>query len=37
VATGYAQTYGVDYTETFSPIAKWTSLRLVISLAASPY
>ena len=32
---GYAQIYGVDYYDTFSPIVKLTSVRLFISLAAS--
>ena len=31
----YAQTYGVDYSDTFSPIAKLTFVRLFISLATS--
>ena len=35
VAKGYAQTYGIDYSDTFSPVAKLTSVRLFISLLAS--
>ena len=35
VAKGYAQTYGVDYFDTFSLVAKLTSVRLFISLATS--
>ena len=35
VAKGYAQTYGVDYFDTFSSLGKLTSVRLFISLAAS--
>lgn len=35
VALGYAQAYGVDYLDTFSTVAKLTSVRLFISLAAS--
>ena len=35
VTKGYAQTYGVDYSDTFSHVAKLTSVRLFISLIAS--
>ena len=35
VAKGYPQTNGVDYSETFSPIAKMTYVRLFISLTAT--
>ena len=35
VAKGYAQTYIVDYSDTFFPIAKMTPVRLFISLAAT--
>ena len=35
VAKGYAQTYGVDYSDTFSLVAKMTYVRLFISLAAT--
>ena len=35
VAKGYAQTYDVDYSNTFSPIAKMTYVRLFISLATT--
>ena len=35
MAKGYAQTYGVDYFNTFSPVAKMTYVWLFISLAAT--
>ena len=35
MAKGYAQTYGLDYSDTFSPIAKMIYVRLFISLAAT--
>ena len=35
IAKGYAQTYGIDYSNTFSPIAKLTYVRLFTSLVAS--
>ena len=35
VAKGYAQTYGVDYSDTFSPVVKMTYVRLFISLVAT--
>ncbi|KAK8940855.1 hypothetical protein KSP39_PZI009825 [Platanthera zijinensis] len=34
VARGFSQQYGEDYEETFSPVAKMTSVRMVIALAA---
>ncbi|GKA33761.1 retrovirus-related pol polyprotein from transposon TNT 1-94 [Tanacetum coccineum] len=35
IAKGYAQTYGIDYSKTFSPVVKISSIRLFISLAAT--
>ena len=35
VEKGYAQTYGVDYSDTFSPFSKMTSIWLFFSLAAT--
>lgn len=35
VAKGFSQVEGVDYTETFAPIAKMNSILLVLSIAAS--
>ena len=35
VAKGYSQFQGVDYTETFAPVARMDSIRLVLAIAAS--
>ncbi len=32
VAKGYAQTYGIDYEETYSPVAKMTTIRAIIAM-----
>ena len=33
VATGYSQQYGLDYDKTFSPVARFESLRTILALA----
>ncbi len=33
VAKGYAQTYGIDYEETYSPIAKMITIKIIITMA----
>lgn len=34
VARGFTQVYGIDYAETYAPVARYSSIRLIIALAA---
>ena len=35
VARGFSQKEGIDYEETFAPVARYTSVRVVLAIAAS--
>lgn len=34
MAKGYTQKEGIDYDETYSPVTKFTSIRILMSLVA---
>lgn len=34
VVKGYAQVFGVDFSETFAPVARLETIRMLLSLAA---
>jgi hypothetical protein len=34
VARGFTQKEGIDYDKTFAPVARYTSIRLIIALAS---
>ena len=34
VARGFSQKQGIDYEKTFSPVARYTSIRVIIALAS---
>ncbi len=35
ITKGYAQTYGIDYEETYSPVTKMTNVRSIIVMVAT--
>ena len=35
MAKGYTQTYGIDYFETFSPVARMNSIRILFSIVVN--
>ena len=35
MAKGYTQTYGIDYFEKFSPVAKMNSIRILLSIVVN--
>jgi len=34
VARGFSQEYGIDYLETYAPVSRFASIRIILSLAA---
>ena len=35
VAKGFTQKYGTDFTDTYAPVVNYTSIRTLLSIAAS--
>jgi len=35
MAKGYTQTYGIDYFETFSPVAQMSSIKIIFSVVVN--